>query len=671
MSNEKTSHELYMLRKELNLNARLYYQLDQPAIPDAEYDKMFSRLQELEKANPELITLDSPTQRVGDKILSGFVKSTHLKPMLSLNNAFDDSDVSGFFNSVSEELVKQNEPNEFTIAIDYKYDGLAVNLYYEKGILVKAATRGDGLIGEDITENVRTIRSIPLRLENISPPDFIEIRGEIVMLKKDFKELNDRQVMLGLKEYANPRNAAAGSVRLLDSRVTAERKLAFFPYGIGASIDMRCNHYFGLIGMFEVMGFTITPVKLAKTPNDAIEIYHEILKDRHNLPFEIDGVVYKVNSFNQQELIGYTSRTPKFAIAHKFPAEEVMTKIVGIDVQVGRTGAITPVARLEPVRVGGVVVSNATLHNVEEMKRKDVHIGDTVIVRRAGDVVPELVSVVINRRPTDAYKFIMPARCPVCQSEIVCNFTDVIYRCSGTAFTCKAQLKGSLIHFVSRKAMNIIGIGETLIDNLVDLDIVKEPRDLYLLTVDLLMRAERMGDVSATKVVKSIAASKKTTLNRFIYSLGIRHVGENTSKLLSTHLKSLSAIHNATELDLCLIPDIGQVASESIVKYMSSETGSSIINNLLEVGITWEEVKEVVLVSTKLQDKTFVITGTLPSMSREAAGELIINHGGKVTSGVTGKTSYLLAGSEAGSKLEKATSLGIPVITEEELIKMC
>ncbi|HCE08093.1 MAG TPA: DNA ligase [Oxalobacteraceae bacterium] len=653
------------LRGELNRHNYAYYVLDNPTIPDAEYDKLFRELQALEQTHPELASSDSPTQRVGAAPLPQFAQVTHSVPMLSLGNAFDDSDIIAFDRRVKDGLKLDGS---VAYATELKFDGLAINLRYEDGILVQAATRGDGATGENVTVNIRTVHAIPLRLRTAHPPRVLDVRGEVLMFKADFAKLNARQRDVGQKEFANPRNAAAGSLRQLDSRITARRALRFFSYGIGLldGADMPPSHS-ALLDWYAELGLPVCGERAVVEGADGLlAFFHGIGNKRASLPYEIDGVVYKVNRFDQQRALGFVSRAPRWAIAHKFPAEEALTVVQGIEVQVGRTGAITPVARLAPVFVGGVTVTNATLHNEDEVRRKDIRIGDTVIVRRAGDVIPEVVAFVPEARPADAREFTMPSVCPVCGSPIVRPEDEAIARCSGGWIKCAAQRKGGLLHFVSRRAMDVEGLGDQLIEQLVDKHIITTAADLYKLGVTALAGLDRMADRSAQNVLTALEKSKKTALARFIYALGIRHVGEATAKELARHFGSMDALTQATEAQLLEVSDIGPVVARSIVAFFSDSLNIELIEQLRAAGIHWPEgVSESK--PKPLLGKTFVLTGTLPTLTRDAAAEMIEAAGGKVAGSVSRKTSCVVAGEEAGSKLVKAQELGITVLDEAAL----
>lgn len=656
------------LRAELNRHNHAYHVLDNPTIPDAEYDKLFVELQQLEADNPDLIVPDSPTQRVGALAATAFPPVTHAVPMLSLGNGFDDEDIVNFDRRVREGL---NTEDDIEYATELKFDGLAINLRYENGILTGAATRGDGFTGENVTANIRTIRAIPLRLHTNNPPAVIDIRGEVMMYKADLAKLNAKQREAGAKEFANPRNAAAGSLRQLDSRITAQRTLRFFAYGIGAleGVEMPPSHS-ALLDWYRELGMPVCEERaVVKGAQGLLDFYRGIGEKRKSLPYEIDGVVYKVNDAAQQQQLGFVSRAPRFALAHKFPAEEALTAVQDIEVQVGRTGAITPVARLTPVSVGGVTVTNATLHNEDEVRRKDIRIGDTVIVRRAGDVIPEVLSYVPERRPANAREFEMPTACPVCGSPIVRAEDEAVARCSGGWVKCAAQRKGGLLHFVSRRAMDIEGFGDQLIEQLVDKHIITTAADLYKIGFRALAELDRMADKSAQNVMTALEKSKSTTLARFIYALGIRHVGEATAKELARHFGNLDAILAASEEQLLEVADIGPVVAGSIRSFLDDPMNIELIEQLRAAGVHWPE--HVVEREAKpFAGKTFVLTGTLPNMTRDEAAEKIEAAGGKVAGSVSKKTSYVVAGAEAGSKLAKAEELGVPVLDEAGLLQL-
>ena len=672
-ANSAYLERMQWLTSELNRHIFAYHVQDAPTIPDAEYDKLFRELQELEAAHPEAVSVDSPTYRVGAAPIPEFKQVTHTVAMLSLNNGFSDEDVENFDRRVREGLGDV----QAEYASELKFDGLAISLRYEDGVFVQAATRGDGATGEDVTTNIRTIRGIPLRLHGASVPKVLEVRGEVLMYKADFAKLNARQRDAGQKEFANPRNAAAGSLRQLDSRITAQRSLRFFAYGIGAleAVAMPDSHS-KLLDWYRELGLPVCAER-AVVPGfeGMLAFYRDIGKRRASLPYEIDGVVYKVNALEDQQQLGFVSRAPRFALAHKFPAEEALTQVQDIEVQVGRTGAITPVARLVPVFVGGVNVMNATLHNEDEVRRKDIRIGDTVIVRRAGDVIPEVVAHVPERRPADAREFVMPTNCPVCGSPIVKPEDEAIARCSGGWTHCSAQRKGGLMHFVSRRAIDVEGMGDQLIEQLVDKGVVKTAADLYRLDMERLRALDRMATKSAQNVLDALEKSKQTTFARFIYSLGIRHVGESTAKALAQHFGGIDALlHAATWEDgiqLLDVPDVGPVVARSIADFLSDEDNRALVAQLREAGMTWKEGAHSMAKSdSPLAGRTFVLTGTLPTLNRDEAAAMIEAAGGKVSGSVSRKTSYVVAGTDAGSKLAKAQELGIALLDEAALVAL-
>ncbi|SCB14849.1 NAD-dependent DNA ligase LigA [Cupriavidus alkaliphilus] len=668
------------LRDELDRHNYQYYVLDAPTVPDAEYDALFSELMALELEHPELQTPDSPTQRVGGEALAAFDSVRHRVPMLSLNNAFADDDVLNFDRRCAQGLGRSapeaGEADLFSAAdaVEYacelKFDGLAMSLRYEDGRLVQAATRGDGETGEDVTVNVRTIKAIPLKLRGQAPA-VLEVRGEVFMFRRDFDKLNARQAEAGEKTFVNPRNAAAGSLRQLDPRITARRPLSFFAYGLGElqGVERPPTHSAMLDG-FAALGLPVCKDRaVVKGAQGLLDFYREIGKRRDDLPYDIDGVVYKVNALAEQERLGFVSRAPRFALAHKFPAQEMTTVVEDIEVQVGRTGAITPVARLKPVFVGGVTVTNATLHNEDEIRRKDVHVGDTVIVRRAGDVIPEVVAVVTERRPADARAFVMPSACPVCGSHIEKLEDEAIARCTG-GLICAAQRKQSLLHFAQRRAMDIEGLGDKLVEQLVDQGIVRTPADLYKLGVAKLAALERMADKSAANLIAAIDKSRATTMNRFIFALGIRHVGEATAKDLARHFGKLDALMAADEAALLEVNDVGPVVAQSIANFLAEPHNVEVIEQLRAAGVHWPESEPVAKAPAPLSGKTFVLTGTLPTLSREDAKELLEAAGAKVAGSVSKKTDYVVAGAEAGSKLDKAEALGVPVLDEAGMLAL-
>ena len=660
------------LTDELNRHIYAYHVKDAPSIPDAEYDCMFSELQQLEAAHPEALSQDSPTFRVGAAPLPEFKQVTHTVPMLSLNNAFADEDIENFDRRVREGL----SAPQVEYAAELKFDGLAISLRYENGVFVQAATRGDGATGEDVSANIRTIRSIPLRLHGSVVPSVLEVRGEVLMFKADFDKLNARQRDAGDKEYQNPRNAAAGSLRQLDSRITSSRNLSFFTYGMGALEGAAAPvSHSALLDWYEQLGLPVSRERRVVTgAAGLLAYYREIGERRTSLAYEIDGVVYKVNRVEDQQQLGFVSRAPRFAIAHKFPAEEALTTVLDINVQVGRTGAITPVARLASVFVGGVNVLNATLHNESEVRRKDIRIGDTVVVRRAGDVIPEVVSYVAARRPLDAREFVMPANCPICGSPIVRMEDEAVARCSGGWTHCSAQKKGGLMHFVSRRAIDVEGLGDQLIEQLVDKGLVNTAADLYKLDKPSLLGLERMAAKSAQNVLDALEKSRDTAFARFIYALGIRNVGESTAKALAQHFGSLPALLHAAVyeggLQLLEVPDVGPIVARSIAQFLTDAENVALVEELSRQ-LRWKDGAHVMQKAAgALAGKTFVLTGTLPTMGRDDAGALIEAAGGKVSGSVSKKTAYLVAGAEAGSKLVKAQALGVAVIDEAALLAL-
>ena len=654
------------LQKELARLEHAYYVLDAPLLPDIEYDRLYRELLEIEAAHPEWITPESLSQRVGGTALKEFDSVEHVVPMLSLNNAFEDAELIAFDRRCREGLnVKQ-----VSYAGELKFDGLAISLRYENGSLVRAATRGDGASGEDVTANIKTVRAIPLRLLGKNIPAVLEVRGEVFMYLDDFQKMNQQAAAQGEKEFANPRNAAAGSLRQLDSKITAKRPLSFFAYGLGALEPqgwLPATHE-ELLNRYADLGLPVCAErKVLKSVEEMLSFYHAIEAKRDTLPYDIDGIVYKVNAFAEQNTLGFVSRAPRFALAHKFPAQEALTTVLGIDVQVGRTGAITPVARLAPVVVGGVTVTNATLHNEDEVRRKDVRIGDTVTVRRAGDVIPEVVSVIQERRPEDATQFVMPTRCPICDSHIERLEDEAVARCSGGLF-CGAQRKQALIHFAHRRALDIEGLGEKIVDQLVDQNLVRTPADLYRLGFAALANLERMGEKSADNLIQAIHQSRHTTLARFIFALGIRHVGETTAKDLANHYQSMHALMDARLEDLLTVKDVGPVVADSIVSFMQETHNRKVIEQLLASGMQLSVEKKVI--SAAVAGKTFVLTGTFPSLSRDQAKDLLEKAGAKVAGSVSKKTDYVVAGTDAGSKLTKAEELGITVIDEQAMLAL-
>ena len=667
------------LKKTLQRHAHAYYVQDAPSLPDADYDTLFCELQNLEEAHPELISSDSPTQRVGATPSPEFAQVRHAVPMLSLNNAMEEAEVTNFDRRVRDGLEREGGA-QVEYSAELKFDGLAISLTYEHGLLVQAATRGDGSTGEEVTQNVRTINAIPLRLNTDSPPAVLDVRGEVLMYHADFAKLNARQRAANEKEFVNPRNAAAGALRQLDARITAQRSLRFFAYGVGrfegGEITKPATHS-ALLDWYATIGLPVCQERLTGLGEACLTgFFKQIGERRAQLAYDIDGVVYKVNRLAEQERLGFVSRAPRFAIAHKFPAQEMTTTVEAIEVQVGRTGAITPVARLAPVFVGGVTVTNATLHNEDEVRRKDVMIGDTVIVRRAGDVIPEVVAVVAERRPATASAFVMPLACPDCGSPIVKPDGEAIARCTGGWLVCGAQKKGALLHFAARRAMDIEGLGDQLVEQLVDRGIVNHPADLYKLGVSALAELERMAEKSAQNVVAGIEKSKQTTLARFLFGLGIRHVGESTAKDLAQHFGSLEPLIAAGETALLEVNDVGPVVARSLAQFFADPLNLEAVAQLRAAGIHWpEHAPKATSIAglgalPGLAGKTFVLTGTLPTLSRDAAKEKIETAGGKVAGSVSKKTHYVVAGEEAGSKLAKAIELGVPVLDEAALLQL-
>ena len=706
------------LRSELERHSYAYYVLDAPSVPDAEYDRLFRALEALEAEHPELVTEDSPTRRVGAPVQGGLAPVRHAVPMLSLSNGFEDEDIVAFDRRVREGsgtgVVSASSAAGATEAADpagappaegaaaravpagvtgdlfasagvpvaaeveysaeLKFDGLAISLRYEHGLLVQGATRGDGSTGEDVTANVRTIGAIPLRLRAAggAPPAVLEVRGEVLMYHADFAALNARQRAAGLREFVNPRNAAAGALRQLDPAITRARSLRFFAYGVGESVgvSLPATHA-ALLDWYQALGLPVCAERaVVRGARGLLDFYRDIGARRATLPYDIDGVVYKVNEIALQRVLGYVSRAPRFAIAHKFPAQEALTIVQDIDVQVGRTGALTPVARLAPVFVGGVTVTNATLHNEDEIRRKDVRIGDTVTVRRAGDVIPEVVSVVRERRPPDAREFVMPTTCPVCGSHVERPEDEAVARCSGGLY-CPAQRKEALLHFASRRAMDIEGLGYKLVDQLMDNGLVSNAADLYRLGMNEVANLERMAEKSAANVLTAIEGSKNTTLARFIYALGIRNVGEATAKDLAHHFGSLDSLMDADAAALQEVPDVGPVVAESIVQFFAEPHNREVIEKLRAAGVRWPEGEGAPKPQAgAVAGKTFVLTGTLPHLTREEAREQIEAAGGKVAGSVSKKTDYVVAGAEPGSKYDKALELGVVILDEAALLKL-
>ncbi|OBX75149.1 DNA ligase (NAD(+)) LigA [Haemophilus parainfluenzae] len=655
------------LRQDLRRYEYEYHVLDNPTIPDAEYDRLFHQLKALEAEHPELITADSPTQRVGAKPLSGFAQIRHEIPMLSLDNAFSDEEFYAFVKRIEDRLIRLPEP--LTFCCEPKLDGLAVSILYVNGVLTQAATRGDGTTGEDITANIRTIRNIPLQLLMDNPPARLEVRGEVFMPHEGFERLNQQALEKDEKTFANPRNAAAGSLRQLDPKITSKRPLVLNAYGIGIAegVDLPNTHY-DRLQWLKSIGIPVNPeIRLCNGTDEVLDFYRDIQNKRSSLGYDIDGTVLKINDIALQEKLGFISKAPRWAIAYKFPAQEELTRLNDVEFQVGRTGAITPVAKLEPVFVAGVTVSNATLHNGDEIERLDIAIGDTVVIRRAGDVIPQIIGVLHDRRPADARPIVFPETCPVCDSAIVRIEGEAVARCTGGLF-CAAQRKEALKHFVSRKAMDIDGVGGRLIEQLVDRELVHTPADLFKLDLTTLTRLERMGTKSAENALASLEKAKNTTLARFIFALGIREVGEATALNLANHFKTLEALQNADLEALQQVPDVGEVVANRILAFWHEPHNVAVVNDLIAQGVHWETVETKEVTENRFKGKTVVLTGTLTQMGRNEAKALLQDMGAKVSGSVSAKTDFVIAGDAAGSKLTKAQELGVTVLTEEEFL---
>lgn len=671
------------LRAQLNQWAHQYYVLDEPTVPDAEYDRVFRELQALEAAYPHLITPDSPTQRVIGAVMEGLAPVRHVVPMLSIHTETDTeaTGAQAFDARVRRELGLTDADPAIEYVAEPKFDGLAMSLRYERGRLVQAATRGDGEVGEDVTHNIRTIRQIPLSLPEGVPP-VLEVRGEVYMRRADFDALNERQREQGGKTFVNPRNAAAGAVRQLDSNITAQRPLSFFAYGLGAITPadqggpVFRTHY-EMLQTLKSWGFPVAAqVQIAQGATELVAFHQQVGASRDALPYDIDGVVYKVNSLQLQRELGFKTREPRWAVAHKYPAQEMATKVEGIDIQVGRTGKLTPVARLAPVFVGGVTVTNATLHNLFEIRKKGVRVGDQVIVRRAGDVIPEVVGVMASGpRPAYVQNFRMPRQCPICGSEVVREKGEANHRCTGGLF-CAAQRKEAILHFAARRAMDIEGLGDKLVDQLVDANVIRTLPDLYRLGLSALVMLERMGDRSALNLLAALEKSKQTTLPRFLFALGIRHVGESTAKDLAKHFGTLDALMGvdaesaATEEQLLQVPDVGPIVARSVHTFFQQPHNREVVEQLRACGVTWPEGAPTERGPQVLAGKTIVLTGTLPTLSRDAAKEMLEAAGAKVSGSVSKKTSYVVAGEDAGSKLAKAEELGVPVLDEAGMLAL-
>lgn len=663
--------QINQLRAQLNQHNHAYYVLDTPSIPDADYDALFMQLQQLEAQHPELVTADSPTQRVGGAPLDKFGQVQHQVPMLSLDNAFADTDFVAFCQRMADRLDQQTD---FSFCAEPKLDGLAVSLRYEAGLLVQAATRGDGYTGEDVTSNIKTIRSIPLRLQGEFPP-VLEVRGEVFMKLAVFDNMNHEAKARGEKVFANPRNAAAGSLRQLDPKICAKRQLSFYAYAVGAVEDpaqlLDGQSHYGRLQQLKSWGLPVCPeIQRCDSASAALAYHKAILARRADLAYEIDGVVLKVDSLPQQLALGFVSRAPRWAIAFKFPAQERTTRLLEVDFQVGRTGSITPVARLEPVVVGGVTVSNATLHNQDEINRLGIEIGDTVIVRRAGDVIPQIVAVVMEQREpglTRAIEF--PTVCPVCQSAVERVEGEAVTRCTAGLY-CAAQRKEALKHFVARKALDIEGLGDKLIEQLVDEQLVKTPADIFQLDMPALVGLERMGEKSALKLLQAIETSKQTTLARFIYALGIRDVGEATALNLASHFRQLPALLSASLEQLLEVPDVGTVVADRLLHFFQEEHNQQVVVTLQQAGVCWPDLAEKIATAQPLAGQTLVLTGTLTAMGRDEAKEKLQQLGAKVSGSVSAKTHAVIAGDNAGSKLAKAAELGVAVWTEAQMLAL-
>ena len=675
------SEQAAQLRKLLHRYAHAYYTLDAPEVPDAQYDRLFQQLQSIETQYPVLLTADSPTQRVGGAVLPEFSTVRHQVPMLSIRTETDTeaSGAAAFDTRIRKELALPEGASEVEYVAELKFDGLAMSLRYENGVLVQAATRGDGEFGEDVTHNIRTIGQIPLQLSEV--PSVLEVRGEVYMRRDDFDALNERQLLKisegvkGEKTFVNPRNAAAGAVRQLDSNIAAQRPLSFFAYGLGEVMGWSLGvapfqRHYDLLQALKAWGFPVAAqTQCVKGAAGLIDFHAQIAQLRDKLPYDIDGVVYKVNELGLQEKLGFVTREPRWAVAHKYPAQEELTTVQAIDVQVGRTGKLTPVAKLAPVFVGGVTVTNATLHNEDEARRKDVRIGDTVIVRRAGDVIPEVVSVVLGQRLPGAQIFTMPHVCPVCGSAALRDEDEADYRCSGGLF-CGAQRKQAFLHFAQRRAVEVDGLGEKLIDQLVDAGVVSTLPDLYKLGLTALVQLDRMAEKSALNILSALEASKSTTLPRFIYGLGIRHVGEATAKEFARHFGTLDAFMTASTEELLEVSDVGPIVAQSVLAFFAQAHHQEIVAQLRACGVRWEEGAPAERIPKPLSGQTIVLTGTLPTLSRDEAKAMLEEAGAKVAGSVSQKTSYVVAGSEAGSKLEKAIALGVPVLDEAGLLSL-
>lgn len=678
MSEQATVKRIAEICQQIHQYNHQYYVLDEPSVPDAEYDRLMRELLALETEFPQLKTMDSPSQKVGGAALKSFSQVAHQLPMLSLDNVFSPDEWQAFVKRIKDRLKSEHD---FAICAEPKLDGLAVSLRYENGVFVQAATRGDGSVGENITENVRTIKSIPLRLQGDDYPDILEVRGEVFMPKSSFESLNQQAIKKGEKGFANPRNAAAGSLRQLDSKIAAKRNLAFYAYGIGyvgaseinddQGIDETwlANSHYQRLGQIKALGLPMCPeVKLLDNADKVEAFYQDILQQRDALSYEIDGTVFKVDDIELQEQLGFVARAPRWATAYKFPAQEELTILEAVDFQVGRTGAITPVARLKPIFVGGVTVSNATLHNQDEINRLGIQINDTVIIRRAGDVIPQIVSVVLDRRPGSAQAISFPSECPVCQSAVIKAEGEAVLRCTGGLY-CQAQRKEAIKHFASRKALDVDGLGDKLVEQLVDEGLIKTPADLFKLTELDVSTMERMGKKSADNLINGLLAAKTTTLAKFVYALGIREVGETTASNLAFYFLTFDAIKLATEEQLQQVPDVGVIVAKNIVNFFAQSHNVEVVEEL-ETIMSWPTIEVKSDDELPLKDQTFVLTGTLSQMGRNEAKAALQALGAKVSGSVSAKTHYLVAGEKAGSKLTKAQDLGVSVLTEDEMIAL-
>lgn len=677
MSNNQLAIRVDELHTLINKYNNQYYVLDEPSVPDAEYDRLMKELISIETEHPQLKKVDSPSQKVGGAALKVFTQVTHQIPMLSLDNVFSQDEWNGFVKRLHDRL---GTTDDLKICAEPKLDGLAVSLRYEKGILVQAATRGDGATGENITENVRTIKCIPLRLNGDNYPDIIEVRGEVFMPKASFEKLNENAIKKGEKTFANPRNAAAGSLRQLDSKITSQRNLAFYAYGlgfVGNFVDEQAventhwlsNSHHQRLCQVKALGLPMCPeVRLLENTNECENFYQDILNSRSDLSYEIDGTVLKVDDISLQQKLGFVAKAPRWAMAYKFPAQEELTVLEDVEFQVGRTGAITPVARLKPVFVGGVTVSNATLHNQDEIDRLGIKINDTVIIRRAGDVIPQIVSVVLDKRPANAKVIEFPSTCPVCDSSVFKAEGEAVLRCTGGLF-CGAQRKEAIKHFASRKAIDIDGLGDKLVEQLVDEKLIATAADLFRLTELSVSTLERMGQKSAAKLIAGMEKARQTTLPKFIYSLGIREVGETTANNLAHHFLTFDALKNADEEALQQVPDVGVIVAKNILEFFKQEHNIEVVSDLTSF-MSWPQIKTLAADEQPLLNKTFVLTGTLNQMGRNEAKAALQSLGAKVSGSVSAKTDYLVAGEKAGSKLTKAQDLGVAVLTEDEMIDL-